>query len=144
VIPPNQFVVVALRGVAPHKAELVFPITTGSPDGSVTRYTGGFGTTNQAAIIYAGFTPKQPHSGGTSWIRISGAGLLVVMGNTNSALCGATPRNATTTNWLGGITPPLNTTVGPFWFACHPAGGSATCRSNPAAMVTSTRSIGFP
>ena len=77
-IPPNQFVVVALRGVAPHKAELVFPITTGSPDGSVTRYTGGLGTTNQAAIIYAGFTPKQPHSGGTSWIRISGAGLLVV------------------------------------------------------------------
>jgi hypothetical protein len=78
VIPANQFAVVALRGVAPHKATLVFPITTGSPDGSETRYTGGLGTPNQAAIIYAGFTPKQPHGGGVPWTPVAAAALLAV------------------------------------------------------------------
>ena len=75
----TEYAVFAIRGVASTKGELLFPITTRSPDGYVMRYTGGRGTTNQGAIVYAGYVPGQPGSKGTPWLKIAG-GVIVVVG----------------------------------------------------------------
>ncbi len=75
----NEFAVFAVRGVATVKGRLLFAVTTHSPDGTVMRYTGGPGTTNQGAIVYAGVVPHQATAGGTSWVRIAG-GVVIGVG----------------------------------------------------------------
>jgi hypothetical protein len=68
----TEFAVFAIRGVAQAKGELLFPVTTRGPDGSVMHYTGGVGTTNQGAIVYAGVTPHVPSKNGFPWITLLG------------------------------------------------------------------------
>jgi hypothetical protein len=68
----DEFAVFAVRGVARGKGELLFPVTTHSPDGSVMRYTGGVGTTDQGAIVYAGVTPHVPSKKGFPWLTLLG------------------------------------------------------------------------
>ena len=75
----SEYEVFAIRGVATTKGVLLFPVTTHSPDGSIMRYTGGRGTTNQGAIVYAGFVPGQPGTRGTPWLKIVG-GVVIVVG----------------------------------------------------------------
>jgi hypothetical protein len=75
----EEFAVFAIRGVAPAKGELLFPITTHSPDGAVMRYDGQVGTPNAGAIVYAGITPHVPVKRGFPWVPLSG-GLLLGVG----------------------------------------------------------------
>jgi hypothetical protein len=71
----NEFAVFAIRGVATTKGELLFPVTTHSPDGSVMRYSGQPGSTDAGAIVYAGVVPHLP-SRGVPWGRIGGGAVL--------------------------------------------------------------------
>jgi hypothetical protein len=75
----NEYAVFAVRGVATVKGRLLFAVTTHSPDGTVMRYTGGPGSTNAGAIVYAGVVPRQPTGGGASWVRIAG-GIVIGVG----------------------------------------------------------------
>ena len=72
------FAVFAVRGEAPAKGELLFPITTRSPDGTVMRYDGQVGAPNQGAIVYAGITPHLASRKGFPWLRAAGGGVLAV------------------------------------------------------------------
>jgi hypothetical protein len=81
----TEYAVFAIRGVAGTKGELLFAVTTHSPDGSIMRYTGGRGTTNQGAVVYAGYVPGQPGSRGTPWLKIVG-GVIVVVGLVGTAV----------------------------------------------------------
>ena len=74
----DEFAVFAIRGTAPGKGELLFPVTTHSPDGSVMRYTGGVGTSDQGAIVYAGITPHVPSKKGFPWLTVAGGVVLAV------------------------------------------------------------------
>ena len=74
----DGFAVFAIRGVAPGKGELLFPVTTHSPDGTVMHYAGGVGSPDQAAIVYAGITPHVPSKGGFPWLRVGGGAALGV------------------------------------------------------------------
>jgi hypothetical protein len=74
----NEFAVFAIRGVAPTKGRLLFPVTTHSPDGTVMRYDGGVGTPNQGAIVYAGITPHVASQKGFPWIPLFGGIFLAV------------------------------------------------------------------
>jgi hypothetical protein len=77
-ITPYGYAVFAIRGVAPTKGELLFPVTTHSPDGSVMRYDGQPGTKNQGAIVYAGIIPHLPGKGGFPWLKVTGGGVAAV------------------------------------------------------------------
>jgi hypothetical protein len=74
----SEFAVFAIRGVAQGKGELLFPVTTRSPDGSLMRYTGGVGTSDQGAIVYAGVTPHVPSKKGFPWLTVMGGSALGV------------------------------------------------------------------
>jgi hypothetical protein len=80
----NGFAVFAIRGVALGKGVLLFPVTTHSPDGSVVRYSGGVGTANQGAVVYAGIVPHVPSKKGFPWITLIG-GLAAGVGVTGTA-----------------------------------------------------------
>jgi hypothetical protein len=69
----SGFAVFAVRGVARGKGELLFPVTTHSPDGTVMRYNGGLGSTNAGAIVFAGITPRVPSKRGFPWLTALGA-----------------------------------------------------------------------
>jgi uncharacterized protein YcnI len=84
-ITPYGYAVFAIRGSAPTKGELLFQVTTHSPDGSVMRYDGQPGTTNQGAIVYAGMTPHLPGRSGFPWIRVT-AGVVTGAGVAGTAL----------------------------------------------------------
>ncbi|HEY2429294.1 MAG TPA: hypothetical protein VGI06_10210 [Acidimicrobiales bacterium] len=66
-----------VRGVAPVKGELVFAVTTHSPDGTVMHYTGGPGTPDQGAVVYAGITPPFPGHHRFPWTTVAGVVILV-------------------------------------------------------------------
>jgi hypothetical protein len=71
-IAPYSYAVLAVRGIARAKGELLFPVTTHSPDGTVMRYDGHLGSTNAGAIVYAGVTPHLPSKGGFPWLTVGG------------------------------------------------------------------------
>jgi hypothetical protein len=67
-----------LRGIARSKGELVFAVTTHSPDGTVMRYAGGPGTRDQGAVVYAGVTPRFPGHHAFPWATAAGGALVAV------------------------------------------------------------------
>jgi hypothetical protein len=67
-----------IRGVAPHKGELVFPVTVRSPNGTVMNYFGGPGTTDQGVVVYAGETPASPIHHPFPWLTLAGVVAIVV------------------------------------------------------------------
>jgi hypothetical protein len=74
----DEFAVFTIRGVARAKGELLFAVTTRGPDGSVMHYTGGVGTSDQGAIVYAGVIPHVPSKKGFPWITLLGGSALGV------------------------------------------------------------------
>ncbi len=89
----DEFAVFAIRGVARGKGELLFPVTTHSPDGSVMRYSGGVGTRDQGAIVYAGIIPHVPSKKGFPWITLLG-GLAIGVGVIGTVYLGWRRRHA--------------------------------------------------
>jgi len=77
-ITPYGYAVFAIRGSTATKGELLFEVTTHSPDRSVMRYDGQPGTTNQGAIVYAGMTPHLPTKSGFPWLKVSGGAVAAV------------------------------------------------------------------
>ena len=71
-IAPYGYAVFAIRGVAPTKGELLFRVTTTSPDGSVMVYDGPPGSRNQGAIVYAGIAPHLPSNEKFPWVSVAG------------------------------------------------------------------------
>jgi hypothetical protein len=80
--------VFTLRGSAAGKGELIFPVATHSPDGSVMEYTGGPGSKDAGVVVYAGETPTLPGSkpfplkavagGVVAGVGVVGTGVLVI------------------------------------------------------------------
>jgi hypothetical protein len=67
-----------VRGIARSKGELVFAITTYSPDGTIMRYAGGPGARDQGAVVYAGITPRFPGHHRFPWATTAGGALLAI------------------------------------------------------------------
>ena len=103
-ITPYGYAVFAVRGSTVTKGELLFQVTTHSPDGSVMRYDGQPGTANQGAIVYAGMTPHLPSKSRFPWLKVSG-GAVAAVGVAGTAVILLRRRRAGQAVAVGPLTP---------------------------------------
>ena len=82
-IAPGRSVVMTVRGMAPKKASLVFPMTVSSTTGESTRYEGGCLTTspNKGGLVYAGIDPAKACDdlGGASGPAVRTSGVAIAL-----------------------------------------------------------------
>ena len=73
VIQPNLFELLTINGAAIARGQLIFPITTHSPDGTVMRYAGGPGAKDVGVVLYADVSPSS-----FPWKTVGGAAVLAL------------------------------------------------------------------
>ncbi len=74
-VAANDSAVFSITGEATAKGQLIFPVTTHSPDGTLMHYTGGPGTRDAGIVLYANTSSSR------SWTRY-----LIVIGITVLAI----------------------------------------------------------
>ena len=80
VIPANTpGLLFGVKGTATTRGQMLFPVTTHSPDGSVMHYTEGPGSKNAGVIVYAGVAPRLLPRGTFPWKTVAG-GVIVGVG----------------------------------------------------------------